>query len=266
MSQTDNNKQRQNQINWILRLVLGWVLVAGVVVLFVFLAFYLMEKRHHRWHERMRCYANLHYLSLVLSMYCNDNDEKYPTANKWCDLLIKHENVEEELFVCLDAQKVGDKSRGHYAINPNCEPNSPNDVVLIFETKGGWNQFGGRELLTTDNHQGEICPILFKDFSVKYVKPEELGKLKWKDESDSERIKERIFNNQMISGTIQYIGVEGGFYGIVADNGEKYDPIKLPKEYQKDGLRVRFQVREKKKMMSFHMWGKIVEVVKIEKL
>ncbi len=71
-------------------------------------------------------------------------------------------------------------------------------------------------------------------------------------------------NEQMITGTIRRVGVEGGFYGIVADNGQKYDPVNLPSAYRKDGLRVKFQVREKKGMMGFHMWGKIVEIVKIE--
>jgi hypothetical protein len=69
----------------------------------------------------------------------------------------------------------------------------------------------------------------------------------------------------MTRGTIRYMDFEGGFYGIVADSGERYDPINLPAGYRKDGLRVRFQVKEKKGMASFHMWGKIVEIVKIEK-
>lgn len=73
-------------------------------------------------------------------------------------------------------------------------------------------------------------------------------------------------DGQMITGTVRYLDLEGGFYGLVGDNGEKYDPINLPEEYRKDGLRVKFQVREKKDMLGIHMWGKIVEVVKIEKL
>lgn len=67
------------------------------------------------------------------------------------------------------------------------------------------------------------------------------------------------------AGTIRYMEFEGGFYGIVADSGERYDPVNLPAEYAKDGLRVRFQVKEKKGVGSIHMWGKIVEIVKIEK-
>ncbi|MHC4642083.1 MAG: hypothetical protein ACYS32_10595 [Planctomycetota bacterium] len=69
----------------------------------------------------------------------------------------------------------------------------------------------------------------------------------------------------MIRGTIRYMDLEGGFYGIIADSGERYDPINLPAGYRKDGLRVRFQVKEKKGAVGIHMWGKIVEIVKIEK-
>lgn len=70
----------------------------------------------------------------------------------------------------------------------------------------------------------------------------------------------------MISGTVRYLEIEGGFYGLVADDGRKYDPINLPAEYKKDSLRVKFSVREKKGVVSFHMWGKIVEVIKIQKV
>lgn len=71
---------------------------------------------------------------------------------------------------------------------------------------------------------------------------------------------------RMMTGTVRYIDLEGGFYGLVADNGQRYDPINLPRKYAIDGLRIRFQVKEKKKMSGFHMWGKIVEIIKIERL
>jgi len=71
---------------------------------------------------------------------------------------------------------------------------------------------------------------------------------------------------QMITGTVRYVELEGGFYELVANSGEKYDPVNLPAEYRNDGLRVKFQIQEKKGLVSFHMRGKIVEVVTIEKL
>jgi hypothetical protein len=69
----------------------------------------------------------------------------------------------------------------------------------------------------------------------------------------------------MTTGTIRYMDFEGGFYGIVADSGERYNPVNLPAGYRKNGLRVRFQVKEKKGMTSTRMWGKIVEILEIEK-
>jgi prepilin-type processing-associated H-X9-DG protein len=49
-----------------------------------------------------------------------------------------------------------------------------------------WNQFGGSELLTTDNHKGEGCNVLFNDLHVEFIKTERLGELKWDvEEKDS---------------------------------------------------------------------------------
>jgi hypothetical protein len=43
-----------------------------------------------------------------------------------------------------------------------------------------WNQVGGPEILTTENHAGEGCNVAFADTSARFVKTEDLGKLKWK--------------------------------------------------------------------------------------
>jgi hypothetical protein len=39
-------------------------------------------------------------------------------------------------------------------------------LVLLFETKGGWNQYGGPELLSTKNHKGDGCHVLINDSHV----------------------------------------------------------------------------------------------------
>jgi hypothetical protein len=66
-------------------------------------------------------------------------------------------------------------------------------------------------------------------------------------------------------GTVSHQEMEGGFYGLVADDGAKYDPGTLPAEFQKDGLRVRFVAR-KTGAMTMRMWGTAVAVESIEKL
>ncbi len=119
-------------------------------------------------------------LGKALRMYAENGDGKYPTPGKWCDLLLQYD-IDEKMFVCRSSLDKGDMGRSHYAMNPYCELNSPNDVVLLFETKGGWNQFGGPELLTTENHNG-LCNILFNDGHVDFIRAEEIGELKWKVE------------------------------------------------------------------------------------
>ena len=68
------------------------------------------------------------------------------------------------------------------------------------------------------------------------------------------------------TGKVEWQSIEGGFWLLIADDGHGFDPINLPKDFRKDGLRVRFQVKEKKGVSSFHMRGKIVEIISIEKL
>lgn len=66
-------------------------------------------------------------------------------------------------------------------------------------------------------------------------------------------------------GTVKYLSFEGGFYGIVGDDGKDYDPISMPQEFKVDGLRVQFTANLTD-CVSFHMWGYVVELFSIEKL
>ena len=67
-------------------------------------------------------------------------------------------------------------------------------------------------------------------------------------------------------GIIQYNDLEGGFYGIIDDNGEKYDPINLPDEFKQDGIQVKYKLKIIENQMNTHMWGTIVEIIEIKKL
>jgi hypothetical protein len=66
-------------------------------------------------------------------------------------------------------------------------------------------------------------------------------------------------------GTVKYLSFEGGFYGIVGDDGKNYDPINMPQEFKVDGLRVQFTANLTH-YLSFHMWGYVVKLFSIEKL
>ena len=131
------------------------------------------------------CAMNISGIAAALRVYTADHSGRYPPPDKWCDLLVQLDYITELSLRC-PADK---KERGSYAINPNAGPNSPPDLVLLFETRGGWNRFGGPELLMPEKHRVKGCYICFNDGQRDFVKPEELGKLKWKVE-DANSVRE----------------------------------------------------------------------------
>ena len=71
--------------------------------------------------------------------------------------------------------------RSDYAMNPHCRKESPGDTVFLFEAKAGWNQHGGPELFTFDNHDPKGGCVLLNDGTVKFIRTEEeLQRLRWK--------------------------------------------------------------------------------------
>lgn len=168
------------------RLVSDTPAIAGVVInltlIIISLFIFFKESRDkHVFRYRLLCGININGLGKAIEAYSNENEGLYPSVDNWCDLLVET-YVSEKQFICKGAAKRGNQGRCHYAMDPNCEPNSPPDMVLLFETKGGWNQYGGPEILTTENHQGKGCNILFNDCHVEFIKTEQLDKLMWEAE------------------------------------------------------------------------------------
>lgn len=137
--------------------------------------------RSRQFAFRTVCANNLKQIGLSMQIYAEEHDGKYPTADRWCDLLIQHAGATHPIFRCRGAGAHSD--RCNYAINKNLENfdtgSAPHDMVVLFETHPGWNQTGGPEMLTTDNHQGLGCNVLFIDNHVNFVKTKDLDKLKW---------------------------------------------------------------------------------------
>ena len=67
----------------------------------------------------------------------------------------------------------------------------------------------------------------------------------------------------VFSGAVTYLSLEGGFFGIVADDNEHYDPINLDASFQIDGLRVCVEARKRPDLASYHMWGWLIEILSI---
>ena len=88
----------------------------------------------------MACAYNLQQISKAMLLYSNDNNSSYPEQNRWCDLLLEYEQIELKHFLCPGVTfqwrrqvfpwPVPKNEKCYYAMNPNCEPNSPTDTVL----------------------------------------------------------------------------------------------------------------------------------------
>jgi hypothetical protein len=129
--------------------------------------------------QKTVCGSNLRTLSAAMIMYADDNDGMYPTTSKWCDLLIEY--IDEEYFKCSRTSE----GRCNYAMNKTIEKlgtDSSPDMVLLFETWPGWNQAGGPEILTTNNHNGEGCNVVFIDLHAQFVRTEDINDLRWTPE------------------------------------------------------------------------------------
>ncbi|WP_298668697.1 hypothetical protein [uncultured Methanofollis sp.] len=68
------------------------------------------------------------------------------------------------------------------------------------------------------------------------------------------------------NGTVTYVDLEGGFWGINGDDGGHFYPTHLPEEYQVEGLHVRVTAVPAEEGISIQMWGKRITVTGITRL
>lgn len=131
---------------------------------------------------RFRCALNMQTIYTSGPLYPR-KVSSYPEPSEWCDAVMqgrKHYLSEERMRGHFKCPTAGE-GKCHYAMNPNCKPDSPSDMVLLFETKAGWNQHGGPELFTFDNHDPKGGCVLLNDGTVKFIRTkEELQQLRWK--------------------------------------------------------------------------------------
>jgi len=135
---------------------------------------------------RVICQAGLKTLGISFMLYAEEFDGNLPRVESWCDALGKY--IVPESLICRSSNaKEGQSS---YAMNKFLDGRKlselPANLVLLFESKLGWNIAGGPEILTMEHHEGGGCNVLFVDGDVKFLRADEISKLKWTvSESDS---------------------------------------------------------------------------------
>jgi len=142
---------------------------------------------------RVQCGTNLHDMWYRLRLYHRvraasslrstaEMLEVYPRPEDWCrDISFTYSHLSEQALMRAYQCPSASKGKCHYAMNPNCKYESPADMVLLFETKAGWNKHGGPKTFTFDNHDPRGGLVLLNDGTVKFIRTEEeLQQLRWK--------------------------------------------------------------------------------------
>jgi len=165
------------------KLIVIIFLAAAVVSVFV-VKVYLISEKKRRKVERIICKTNILTIGRNLRLYIDDCSGNWPTEDTWCNMLLNREDLYRADFHCPGTVS----GECHYALNKEAlglqfgEENK--DMVFIFESKPGWNQVGGRELLSMENHKdfGRGCNVLFGDGSAKWISAKEIEALRWTPE------------------------------------------------------------------------------------
>ena len=159
-----------------------WVWMAKIakISVIVFMVLSMPSILYHVVNMRT-CTKTITFLGKALMADAGNHDDKISKVANWCDLLVQDQGVYERLFICPNIAYVNGVSS--YALNENVIGLAISDInpdtVLLFESKQGWNQTGGSELLTLENHDGKGCYVLFADQHVEYIKSKTVDELRW---------------------------------------------------------------------------------------
>lgn len=64
-----------------------------------------------------------------------------------------------------------------------------------------------------------------------------------------------------IQATIVYLSIEGGFWGLVDEQGHKWLPLNMPEQLKVEGANVFLTIREHPGTPTSQMWGTPVEIL-----
>ena len=129
--------------------------------------------------QAINCVVNEKQLALAVKIYSDDNTNCFPPAATWCDA-IKDDVGSEKTFKCVAANSSG---RCDYAFNARLDGLDESKVapntVMIFESAGGWNANGGRELMIDKPRHARVFVVAFADGSVQQLQEFQLSTLRW---------------------------------------------------------------------------------------
>ena len=67
-----------------------------------------------------------------------------------------------------------------------------------------------------------------------------------------------------VGGTVVFRDKDGGFFGILTDNGGQYEPANLDPQYHTDGLRVKITGKLDSTRLGTHNWGNPIQIDRVQ--
>lgn len=111
--------------------------------------------------------------------------------------------------------------------------------------------------------QPALVLLILVPFSGCLIASADTGELSKADECGYSMTKQLIDGSEWVTanGTLRWMDLEGGFWGIETEDGRKFDLITdVCTDLRQDGLRVHFEGRTRPDMSSGHMWGELFEL------
>ncbi len=73
-----------------------------------------------------------------------------------------------------------------------------------------------------------------------------------------------IVKEMSFTATVKYMKMEGGFYGLLTKEGQRWLPMNLKNEFKKNGAVVKVVGHELKDIMTIQQWGKPFSITDIK--
>ena len=70
-------------------------------------------------------------------------------------------------------------------------------------------------------------------------------------------------NASYVTAKVKKVALEGGFYGLLGDNNQKFLPVNLDSEHQVEGASISFTYEPVTDMQSIAQWGEMIRITDI---
>jgi hypothetical protein len=161
---------RRKQVIW----ENDYIIPALIMPIFLIMAFGMAFSIYTIRYTIDRTGNTMNQFKKIMWQYTEKHEGHWPEPNQWCDVLIKDDkelnasfwagNPKLPLAMNAEAGKLGRQM--------------PGAMVLLFQSKEDWNQYGGPELAAQQDPFGDVL-ILYGDGTTQHVNGRDVKYLKW---------------------------------------------------------------------------------------